>query len=178
MRPSPLAALLATSLLFATSAPAQDKAEVDLSRAVLATAQPASFTSNREYCGTIGADANGRLLVSQPRQGRRDSCQPRDHPNAVEVFASYHTHGSFDPDADSEVPSVSDVLGDMDEGLDGYVATPGGRLWFIDGQTGVVRQLCGTGCLPSDPDFVPGVFGQIATRYTLDQLDRRERSNP
>ena len=53
-------------------------------------------------------------------------------------------------------------------------ATPGGRFWFVDGQTGVSRQICSLGCLPQDPDFVPGVFGPVAQRYTLADLDRRE----
>jgi hypothetical protein len=162
--------------LLAAPAAAQDAREVALAREILAGAQAPSFQRNREYCGTIGADRNGRLLHSEPRRGGRDSCTPRDHPDAWDVFASFHTHGGFDPEADSEVPSVYDVQSDMAEGLDGYVATPGGRLWFIDGQTGVVRQICGLGCLPADPDFVPGLFGPIATRYTLSELDRRERT--
>ncbi|KMW58716.1 hypothetical protein AIOL_003695 [Candidatus Rhodobacter oscarellae] len=72
------------------------------------------------------------------------------------------------------MPSVSDVLADMEEGLDGYLSTPGGRFWFIDGQTGVSRQLCGLGCLPQDPDFAPGLHGTISKRYTLGQLEARE----
>jgi hypothetical protein len=52
--------------------------------------------------------------------------------------------------------------GDADEGIDGYVATPGGRLWYIDTVDMVASQLCGIGCLPRDPKFVAGQNGEIA----------------
>jgi hypothetical protein len=154
-------------------AAAQDAAEIAFARAVLSQLQAPSFASNREYCGTIGETEDGRLVASKPRRGGRDGCRPSDPRDAVEVFASFHTHAGFDAGADSELPSVEDVLSDMDEGLDGYLATPGGRFWFIDGQSGTVRQLCGLGCLPQDPDFVPGVWGPIRKRYSLGELERR-----
>ncbi|WP_082152671.1 DUF4329 domain-containing protein [Candidatus Rhodobacter oscarellae] len=119
----------------------------------------------RDRRGAQRADAAARQLFRG---------QPRDPRDAAEIIASFHTHGGFDEDADSEVPSVSDVLADMEEGLDGYLSTPGGRFWFIDGQTGVSRQLCGLGCLPQDPDFAPGLHGTISKRYTLGQLEARE----
>lgn len=161
-------------LVLASPASAQSAAEVAFARQVLAGIQGNSFDANREYCGIIGLDADGRLVASRPRKGRTDSCKPRDPRDAVEFIASYHTHGGFDEWADSEVPSTDDVLADMEEGLDGYLATPGGRLWFIDGQQGIARQICGVGCMPSDPDFEPEVFGLVKQRYTLSDLDRRE----
>lgn len=154
--------------------PAQDRAEVAFARQILSGVQAKSFASNREFCGTIGLTETGGLIASHPRRGQRDGCRPRDPVGAFEVIASFHTHAGFDPDADSELPSVSDVQSDMDEGLDGYLATPGGRFWFIDGQSGTVRQICGTGCLPTDPDFEPGLWGRIRNRYTLGDLERRE----
>jgi hypothetical protein len=39
------------------------------------------------------------------------------------------------------------MLGDMEEGVNGYVATPGGRFWYIDGDRGVATQICGPGAL-------------------------------
>ena len=160
--------------LFAPCAAAQTADEVAFARQILADLQDNSFAANREYCGIIGRTATQKLTASNPRKGRRDSCQPRDPRNAVEIIASFHTHGSFDYGADSEVPSSTDVIGDMEEGTDGYVSTPGGRLWFIDGQTGVSRQLCGLGCLLQDPDFEPQVYGPVRTRYTLNELENRE----
>ena len=60
--------------------------------------------------------------------------------------------------------------GDADEGIDGYVATPGGRLWYLDTVDMVASQLCGIGCLPRDPKFVAGQNGEIVLSYTYDDL--------
>lgn len=171
-----VALALATTALTTAPAMAQDRDEVALVQRVLAAAQPVSIRGNTEYCGTIGIDASGRLIASQPLRGGRDGCLPRDHPNAVEIYATYHTHAAFEVDADSEVPSVDDLVGVIEEGIDGYVATPGGRFWFVDGQRRAVRQLCGLKCLPSDPRFQPGVFGGIRNSYTLRELRRRDRA--
>ena len=62
----------------------------------------------------------------------------------------------------------------MIEGQIGFVATPGGRLWMIDGERGVANLVCGLSCLPADQNFEPGVFGPIAKHYTLEQLFARE----
>ncbi len=167
------AVIILTSLAAIMPASAQTNEEIAFARQILTSIQDNSFAANREYCGIIGTDGEGRLVASNPRKGRRDSCRPRDPRGAADFIASFHTHAGFDEEADSEVPSPSDVIGDMEEGLDGFVATPGGRFWFIDGQTGVVRQLCGLGCLPQDPDFEAGVWGPIAKRYTLGQLEDR-----
>lgn len=166
--------LAAISLLLTPSiGTAQDAAEMAFAKSILSQLQAPSFRSNREYCGTIGETEDGRLVASKPRRGSRDGCRPGNPRDAVEVFASFHTHAGFDIGADSELPSLEDVLSDMDEGVDGYLATPGGRFWFIDGQSGAVRQICGIGCLPRDPDFVAGVHGPIRKRYSLDELERR-----
>lgn len=66
-----------------------------------------------------------------------------------------------------------DVEGDMSFGVNGWVATPGGRLWFIDGETGSTRQVCGRDCLPSDPNFFAEDYGPVAKEYTFEQLRRR-----
>ncbi len=141
-------------------------------REVLAELQWRSFRANREFCGIMGLTEDGEIVISRPRRGRVDSCRPRDPWRADHLIASFHTHGAFDPDSDAELPSVDDVLADMNEGVDGWVATPGGRLWFIDGLTGVIRQICGLGCLPQDPDFIPGYMGPIPQRMTLAELER------
>jgi hypothetical protein len=72
------------------------------------------------------------------------------------------------------VPSPEDVYSDSDEGLNGYVATPGGRFWFVDGRNETVSLICGIGCLPSDPEFVPGLWGQIRSFYTIEDLEWRQ----
>jgi hypothetical protein len=167
---------IAVALAIVTSAPAlaQDPAEMRAAREVLMQLQPRSFAENREYCGYVGVLPDGTVSVTEVTRGRRDSCLSRaDESRFVEIVASFHTHAGFDPEADSEVPSIEDIEGDMFEGVDGYVATPGGRLWYIDGRRGVATLICGLGCMGQDPNFVPGIAGPIANRYTLDDLDAR-----
>lgn len=166
-------ALLALPVLPAPAV-AQDAAELAVARAVLLQLQPRSFAENLEYCGYIGRMPDGRLTATEVTRGQAYSCLSRgDESRFVQIVASFHTHAAFDRSADSEVPSSDDVLGDMGEGVNGYVATPGGRLWYIDGRRGVATQVCGLGCMGQDPNFIPGDSGPIAQRYTLAQLQRR-----
>jgi hypothetical protein len=140
-------------------------------RAFLNQMQARSFAENREFCGMFGRDAQGFVIATQPLPGGMDSCAPAFGPPGFRAFASYHSHGAFDPGADSEVPSPGDVMADMQEGLIGYVSTPGGRLWRNQGPQ--TTQICGPGCLVQDPNFVPGLYGPVATRYSVDGLRQR-----
>ncbi|MFK7753659.1 MAG: DUF4329 domain-containing protein [Sedimentitalea sp.] len=166
-------ALLAALLIVPAAASAQDPGLDAYARALLAQLQPISIAAQREYCGMIGVRADGTLVASKPHRGSRNGCRPRRPRRVDAVIASYHTHGAYDFDADSEVPSVRDVITDMDAGLTGYVSTPGGRLWHIDGQTGDSRQLCGIGCLPSDPGFLALDWGPVRPSYSLEDLEQR-----
>ncbi len=145
--------------------------------------QPRSFADNVEYCGLFGIDAYGRLVASDARRGLADNCEPPYAPASwSEVLASYHTHGAYeaasqsesDTLSDSEVPSLTDLEADIDEGVDGYVATPGGRLWFNDIEQEVAYQLCGLGCLKADPKFRACAADRPREEYTLDGLAERE----
>lgn len=157
-------------------AAAQDAAELAAARAVLLQLQPRSFSENLEYCGYIGRLPDGRLTASEVTRGETWSCLNRaDVSRFVEIVASFHTHAGFVSAADSEVPSSDDMLGDMEERVNGYVATPGGRLWYIDYRRSVATQVCGLGCMGQDPRFIPGDAGPIAQSYTLRQLQMRER---
>lgn len=49
------------------------------------------------------------------------------------IVASLHTHGAFEYVMPAECPSVVDVEAGESEGINGYVSTSGGRLWFVDG---------------------------------------------
>jgi len=147
--------------------------ELALIHQVMAQVQPQSIKQNREYCGYLGRNAQGVLISTAPSKGRRHSCTP-DWPDGVDVIASWHTHGAFDATAWSEVPSVSDIEADQSEGIDGYLGTPGGRLWHIDTQTMQVRLICGPGCIAHDGRFKFGAEGWIASRYSYDQLLARE----
>lgn len=169
---------IAAGVLLALSpggATAQDAAEVAAARGVLLQLQARSFAENREYCGYIGRMPDGRLTATEVTRGDTWGCLSRgDESRFVEIVASFHTHAGFDRAADSEVPSTHDVIGDMEERVNGYIATPGGRLWFVDWRRGVATQVCGLGCMGQDPNFIPGDSGPIAQRYTLEELRIRE----
>lgn len=162
--------LVLLSLFFAPAASAQSADEIALIKATMAQLQVKSIAANREYCGYLIENWQGNLKMTRARKGRQDSCAPRP-PNAwLNIIASYHTHGAFSRDSMAEFPSLSDVDADIKDGVDGYVATPGGRLWFIDTRRGEIRLICGLGCLPSDPDFVAGMDGPIKARYSFSAL--------
>lgn len=154
----------------ACPAAAQDAEEWDLAAEVLSRLQATSIAENVEYCGVIGFDADGHLTTSPIFRGDESSCLVRADGDVVVATASFHTHGAYSPDYFNEVPSIEDVEGDEAEGIDGYVATPGGRLWYVDTEDLVISQLCGVGCLPADPAFVPGADGNIASSYSYDEL--------
>lgn len=165
------------TILLATFSPAaaQDAALISAAKRTLEMAQPPSFSSKREHCGLIGQLPGARFAATRPKRGGADSCRPREFRRDVQVMASYHTHGSYDPEADSEVPSSTDVIADMEEGVFGFVATPGGRMWMIDPVSGIAQMICGLGCLSQDPDFIEHPADNIRARYTLRQLHLRER---
>jgi uncharacterized protein DUF4329 len=170
-----IASVIFTTPVFAQQAQqAQQEQQAALARSVLNALQPASISQNREYCGYIGVDATGALVATRAKKGRTDSCLADAPPQDFNITASYHTHAGFEPDFDSEVPSLDDMLADWDEGIDGYVATPGGRLWFVDSLKMQARELCTRACLEADPEFRPGVFGKVRSSYTVKQLRRRE----
>lgn len=139
----------------------------------LASIQQRSFRDGVEYCGLFGYDADGNLVATPARRGDRDSCEPEIGPEDLDVIASYHTHGRYSPDSDTEAPSVSDLSNDIEEDIDGYVATPGGRLWvnLVEQQLSVL--LCGPGCLPVDPAFRECPAFRPANEYTLQELRDR-----
>lgn len=156
-----------------SAANAQDNAEVALVKRIFATLQSVSIAENREYCGYIGRDHAGNLVASPAIAGTGDSCLPDDPTTLSLITASYHTHGAFSPDYFNELPSGEDMEGDEAEGIDGYVATPGGRLWYVDTTDMVTSQLCGIGCLPRDVNFIDGADGIIAQSYSYRDLARK-----
>lgn len=133
--------------------------------------QPESIARNSEICGYFGQTQDGVLVATLPVVGGSHACE-LDWPEDLIVIASYHTHSAWDPDSDSEVPSTDDMAGDMSDGIDGYIATPGGRVWRIEGPEGVARLLCGPGCVTRDRDWKPGE--QVAPVYTFEALEVRE----
>ncbi len=131
-----------------------------------------SFEKRREYCGFVGRGTNGSLRATPPQPGDRDSC-PLDWPHDMEVIASYHTHGAFDFTYYNELPSDLDMESDQSLGVNGWIATPGGRLWYVDSERMVATQVCGVGCLPIAPNFYKAQAGHIAPAYTYEELLER-----
>ena len=137
---------LAVMAILPVSALAQQADEISYVKKIFEDLQPVSIAENVEYCGYLGFNADGQLIHSQPTLGLEGSCMA-DDPIYIEVIiASYHTHGGHSLDYYNEVPSGEDMEGDADEGIDGYVATPGGRLWYIDSVDMIASQICGIGC--------------------------------
>ncbi|MDJ1008849.1 MAG: DUF4329 domain-containing protein [Paracoccaceae bacterium] len=169
-----LSLLLALSILAACApdrveAPEPDAAFTARAVGYLDGLQGPSIAGDREYCGYFGYDAAGDFAASGPFEGGEDYCDaalPRD----LDVVASYHTHGSYGVEYDAEVPSPEDVDTDVAEGVFGYVATPGGRVWLIDWRTGTATQVCGVACVTQDPAFdarEAGTVGRVYSRASL-----------
>lgn len=147
--------------------------EAALVRSLLTELQFVSIQQGVEFCGFVGTNSTGRLVVSKPVRGDKASCLPEYPRNISIITASYHTHGGYDPEYLGELPSPSDVAGDLEMGVNGYVSTPGGRFWYIDSQSRQLTQICGFGCLPNDGRFPRGGDGPIAETYTFASLSRR-----
>nr|WP_245218643.1 DUF4329 domain-containing protein [Rubellimicrobium aerolatum] len=144
--------------------------------AILADLQSRSFAENREFCGYIGLDPQGRWASSPIMGGTEASCPLPRVPPGLRVVASFHTHSTYSPYYASEWPTTQDVATDASDDIDGYIATPGGRLWHVDTDAMTVRQLCGRGCLPQDPNYVPGDDGPLRRQMTYSELLAWERS--
>ena len=142
-----------------------------LARAKLTELQALSFATDREYCGAIGLDTAGELRASEAAQGHINECT-FSLPRGWEILAFYHTHGSYHPLIDAEVPSVLDMQSTLQRRLIGYLSTPGGRFWTFDGINNETRLICGPDCLPSDPNYSAPVL-TVRNRYTLDGLRQR-----
>ena len=136
--------------------------------------QPLSIRQNCEYCGYFGLDAEGRFVATSPRRGRMDDCDLGPFPEGMTALSSYHTHAAFDFNVDSEVPSAVDLEADIADALNGFIATPGGRVWRTDWWDQTTSLVCGIGCVHSDPRFVPGVMGSIADAFSLRELRQRQ----
>ncbi len=171
LKTAALVALLYSSAI--VTATAQSRAEVALVKQVLSELQRPSIRENVEFCGFIGYDKAGRLIASPAARGDEASCLADDPVNIVIITASYHTHGAWSLDYSGEIPSGNDVEADEAMGIDGYVSTPGGRLWYIDTTDMEVSQICGFGCLPRDRRFQRGGDGHIAQSYTYEDLIQR-----
>jgi hypothetical protein len=161
--------LLTLGLLAAASiAQAQSQEEMAFAHSVLNALQPRSIAEGREYCGFIGLDHQGRFVATPATAGDESSCDIPDAPESIDVIASYHTHGRYSEDYENEVPSETDVVSDYEAGTNGYISTPGGRLWYVDGKRRMASQICPDTCVFADPNGVDE--GNIPRRLTLHQI--------
>lgn len=154
---------------------ASDQAIAAFAKTTLDDLQRRSFAQRKEFCGLILEDDQGNLGVSAVFEGRESNCDlPWLSPMGQYPVATFHTHGAFNANYDSEVPSRIDLEADIEEQIDGFVATPGGRLWKIDWQEEAAEQLCGEGCVASDPRYRAEPRDDIARSYTLPELQQRQ----
>ena len=133
---------------------------------VLNDIQPQSIAQEREYCGYIFVTPTGQLNATPPRLGTLTGCEMPEPLIGQGMIASYHTHGAYNPVLGGEFPSDVDLISDFNYGTDGFIGTPGGRVWHVDFQTRTAYQLCGQGCITSDSAFRGDVRAVPAT-YTL-----------
>ena len=153
-----------------TTPPTQE--DVDrFARSFLDSIQADSIAESREYCGYFFLNGN-QLQATRPARGREAQCTRSARP--FNVIASYHTHGSYGAAFDNEVPSPTDLVNTRDAGIDDYVSTPGGRVWRVAGGTGNAEQLCGLGCITTDPNFVPTNEEGVAQTYTISTVQTRQ----
>ena len=139
----------------------------------LNTIQARSIRERREYCGYFFLNSAGQITATPPRPGTFASCDMPAPRVGQGIIASYHTPGAYGPGYDNDVPSTVDLTSDFDFGIDGYVSTPGGRVWLVDFQTRSTTQLCGPRCVFTDPGFRADPNDRILTRYDLPTLQRR-----
>lgn len=171
------AVLVTGSTAVARAAPLESQPtgdELAFVTALLTEMQRNSFARNREACGYIGRDPQGRMQASRINIGDEASCYLPALPAGMRPLASVHTHGRYSPYYASEFPTVQDMMTDAEDGIDGYISTPGGRLWYVDTDTMTVRQLCGRGCLPQDPAYRPQDDGPVRDIFTIRDLQRWE----
>ncbi|GGL52803.1 DUF4329 domain-containing protein [Wenxinia marina] len=141
---------------------------------ILREIQLVSFRENREYCGYIGLDPNGNYMRTPYSAGVEAGCALPAIPPGMTVLASFHTHSTYSPLYASEFPTSQDMRSDASLDVDGYISTPGGRLWYVDTDTMTVRQLCGRGCLPQDPNYRAADDGPLRPVFSYEELVRFE----
>lgn len=176
MKPVLSAALILSAT--ATLADGYDQAELDFAMTTLSAAQDLSLSANREYCGMIGLDETGALAATPPARGWRNSCRPKEPPQSWQaILSSYHTHGAYSHRHGSETPSSSDMLADHYEEIDGWLVTPGGRVWFIDGDELIAEMVCDLACLRQDDGFEPEPDPNfmVLKKYSLSSLMELEQ---
>jgi len=153
--------MLGLFLVLAACTPSKNHPEAvtQVAGQVLSSIQARSTREQIEYCGLIFARGSGELIATRPIGGEMATC-PILFPAAYPEFqpgdalvATYHTHSAANLFGGPERPSVQDLEATARLGVPGYIITPGGRFWFMEATGSFAFQICGLGCLPSDPNF-------------------------
>ena len=157
----------------------QKQAEIDqFAITHLDKVQRLSIRDNIEYCGLLIINSVGEISATKAQAGDRDSCEiDSEFGEDTMIVASYHTHGAYSLDADTEVPSIDDLEGDFEEGIDGYISTPAGRVWVNRVEDEKSYLLCDTTCVIADPDFKACPRFLPAKSYTIETLEQREEND-
>jgi len=166
-------ACLALTSLLPLQAGAQDAREQAFVVGLMESMNALSIRFNREVCGYILREPDGSYRSTKVSWGGHASCASLPIEAGVEVVSSWHTHAAYDRGYDNEVPSIQDVEGDIRFGVNGWVGTPGGRLWFVESGTETIRVACGLECLPTDPNATDQFHDPIPPSMSLDELYRR-----
>lgn len=137
--------------------------------------QTVSFNERREYCGWI-VDDGTNIFATKAVPGDESSCVIDDPKDSHVILASYHTHGQHNPEYWSEAPSPDDIESDFDLEVYGFVSTPGGRVWVIDPYQEEIFQVCGEGCVTSDPNYDPDDYPEIPQSGSEKEINRLTNS--
>jgi len=151
------------------------KAESTFVIAMFDKLQRLSIAEDREYCGYIGLNSAGAFIATPAIRGKPASCLMPAIPANIRVLATYHTHAAYSKRYDNEVPSFGDLEGDIDLGRDGYVSTPGGRVWLNVAIAQRTVLVCGRNCVYSDPGFVPDPDLPVVPQFTIAALRARQQ---
>jgi hypothetical protein len=167
------AACLAIASLGPLPAGAQSAEEQAFVEGLMESMNALSIRFNREVCGYVLQDPDGSYRSTKVSWGGLASCASLPLEPGVEVVSSWHTHAAYARNYDNEVPSIQDVEGDIAFGVNGWVGTPGGRLWFVESGTETIRVACDLECLPTDPNATDQFHDPIPPEMSLDELYRR-----
>jgi hypothetical protein len=101
--------------------------------AILSQVNPVSVSRNREHGGSIYRNPDGTYSPSPTViEGTPHSVAYNPHalvPPGTRATADWHTHGAYDPNYVNEFFSPQDIAFSHHYGIDGYLATPQGRMF-------------------------------------------------
>ncbi len=116
----------------------------EAARAALAGINPSSVRESVEYGGAVYRNPDGTFSHADPVRGGPHSVAFNPHaivPAGTQATAAYHTHGSNDPGFLNEFFSPQDIVFFVVNGVDGYLGTPAGRMFYYQRARDTVFQL-------------------------------------